>query len=289
MARADPAPGDREQPDGRRRRLATLLALALAVAGVGLLPWMIYLAISLPPRSTAWHWPAAWVGLDALEAMGLVGTAALLLRRDHRYCLTSMATAGVLLADAWFDMATVAPGSGAVASMLTAALAEVPALVACIGLAVAGLRRLRAEAAGCPADRLGPVRVLVLGSGGREHALARALARDAAVTELHAAPGNPGIGEHRRPARVRPDRPGRRHRAGRRLAADLVVIGPEAPLIAGVADAIREAGFSCFGPDQGAAMIEGSKSFAKQVMIAAGVPTAAAMHMPYERRGCSCA
>jgi phosphoribosylamine--glycine ligase len=120
------------------------------------------------------------------------------------------------------------------------------------------------------------VRVLVLGSGGREHALARALARDDTVTDLHAAPGNPGIGELAELHAVRPADPAKVTALAQRTAADLVVVGPEAPLVAGVADALAEAGISCFGPSRAAAMLEGSKSFAKQVMAAAGVPTAAA-------------
>jgi phosphoribosylamine--glycine ligase len=120
------------------------------------------------------------------------------------------------------------------------------------------------------------VRILVLGSGGREHALVRALAKDSEVTALHAAPGNPGIGELAELHDVTATSPADVTAVAQKLAADLVVIGPEAPLVAGVADAVREAGFACFGPGQGAAMIEGSKSFAKQVMTAAGVPTAAA-------------
>jgi phosphoribosylamine---glycine ligase len=121
------------------------------------------------------------------------------------------------------------------------------------------------------------VRVLVLGSGGREHALARALARDGDVTHLHAAPGNPGIGEIADLHDVTMTDPADVTALARKIAADLVVIGPEAPLVAGVADALRDAGVSCFGPSRGAAMIEGSKSFAKQVMTAGGVPTAAAV------------
>jgi phosphoribosylamine---glycine ligase len=119
------------------------------------------------------------------------------------------------------------------------------------------------------------VRVLLLGSGGREHALARALARDDEVAALHAAPGNPGIGELADLHQVDPADPAAVTALAQRLAADLVVIGPETPLIAGVSDALRDAGLACFGPSQAAAMIEGSKSFAKDVMAAAGVPTAA--------------
>jgi phosphoribosylamine--glycine ligase len=120
------------------------------------------------------------------------------------------------------------------------------------------------------------VRVLLLGSGGREHALARALAADSDVTDVHAAPGNPGIAAT---ATVHPlDLADIGAAAGlaRALAPGLVVIGPEAPLVAGLADALRAAGISCFGPSRRAAMIEGSKSFAKQVMREARIPTAAA-------------
>jgi phosphoribosylamine--glycine ligase len=131
------------------------------------------------------------------------------------------------------------------------------------------------------------VRVLLLGSGGREHALARSLSPDPAVSDLHAAPGNPGIGEIAELHDLDPADPGAVTALAARLAANLVVIGPEAPLVAGVADALRAAGISCFGPDQGAAMIEGSKSFAKQVMVAAGVPTAAAMTCRTEQEAAS--
>ena len=120
------------------------------------------------------------------------------------------------------------------------------------------------------------MRVLLLGSGGREHALARALTADSDVTDLHAAPGNPGIAAI---AAVHPlDLAGidAATRLAGSLRPSLVIIGPEAPLVAGLADALRGAGISCFGPSRRAAMIEGSKSFAKQVMAAAGIPTAAA-------------
>ena len=120
------------------------------------------------------------------------------------------------------------------------------------------------------------MRVLVIGSGGREHALARALARDGDVAALHVAPGNPGIAKIAEIHPVTPADPASVTALAARTGADLVVIGPEAPLVAGVADAVRAAGISCFGPSRAAAMIEGSKSFAKQVMSAAGIPTAAA-------------
>ena len=117
------------------------------------------------------------------------------------------------------------------------------------------------------------MRILVIGSGGREHAIVRALSGDA--SSLHAAPGNPGIAAL---AETHPDTapvPDQIVGLARKLSPDLVVIGPEAPLVAGAADALRESGINCFGPDAAAAMIEGSKSFAKQVMTEAGIPTAA--------------
>ena len=120
------------------------------------------------------------------------------------------------------------------------------------------------------------MRVLVIGSGGREHALVRALARDGGVTGVHAAPGNPGIARMAEIHDVAPADQGSVTALAAKVGADLVVIGPEAPLVAGVADAVRAAGIACFGPGRAAAMIEGSKSFAKEVMTAAGIPTAMA-------------
>jgi phosphoribosylamine--glycine ligase len=121
------------------------------------------------------------------------------------------------------------------------------------------------------------VKVLLVGSGGREHALAWKLARSDALTELHAAPGNPGIAQlgHCHPVRAE-DAEGLLDLA-HSIDAGLVVVGPEAPLVAGVADALRHAGFAVFGPSRTAAAIEGSKTFAKEVMDAAGVPSAATM------------
>ncbi|AQZ71100.1 phosphoribosylamine--glycine ligase [[Actinomadura] parvosata subsp. kistnae] len=120
------------------------------------------------------------------------------------------------------------------------------------------------------------MRVLVIGSGGREHALCRSLSLDPQVSELHCAPGNPGIEQVATVHAVDPLDPGQVAALAGRLRVDLVVVGPEAPLVAGVSDAVREAGFACFGPSKDAAMIEGSKAFAKEVMKAADVPTARA-------------
>lgn len=120
--------------------------------------------------------------------------------------------------------------------------------------------------------------VLVVGGGGREHALALALARDPSVDRLFCAPGNPGTAAVARNYPLRIDDARAVVTLARRLRVDLVVIGPEAPLVAGVADAVRGAGIACFGPSAGAARLEGSKAFAKEVMAAAGVPTARARY-----------
>jgi phosphoribosylamine--glycine ligase len=111
-----------------------------------------------------------------------------------------------------------------------------------------------------------------VGSGGREHALAWKLAQSPELGELHAAPGNPGIAALGTCHPVRPDDAEGLLELARTLEIDLVVVGPEAPLVAGVADELRHAGVSVFGPSAAAARIEGSKSFAKDVMDAAGVP-----------------
>mgnify|MGYP000626690422 CR=1 FL=1 len=116
--------------------------------------------------------------------------------------------------------------------------------------------------------------VLLLGNGGREHALALALSRDPSVVGLHCAPGNPGTAAVATNHAVDATSGPAVVALARELGADLVVIGPEAPLVAGVADAVRGAGIACFGPSKAAARLEGSKAFAKEVMAAAGVPTA---------------
>jgi len=124
------------------------------------------------------------------------------------------------------------------------------------------------------------VKILVVGNGAREHAIVHALASEPAVGgdvhELHAAPGNPGMAAQ---ATLHPvdalDGTAVAALAAE-LGADLVVVGPEAPLVAGVADAVRDAGIPVFGPSAEAARLEGSKAFAKEVMAAANVPTAMA-------------
>ena len=118
------------------------------------------------------------------------------------------------------------------------------------------------------------VKVLLVGSGGREHALAWKLAQAPGLAALHAAPGNPGIARLGDCHPVRAEDGEALLGLARSLDVDLAVIGPEAPLVAGVADELRRNGVAVFGPGRSAARIEGSKSFAKDVMAAAGVPTA---------------
>lgn len=117
------------------------------------------------------------------------------------------------------------------------------------------------------------MKALVIGSGAREHALVRSLLSDPSVDAVVAAPGNPGMDLVALCVPVGATDPEAVVALAREHGADLVVVGPEAPLVAGVADAVRAAGIDCFGPDREAAALEGSKAFAKEVMAAAGVPT----------------
>ena len=118
------------------------------------------------------------------------------------------------------------------------------------------------------------MKVLLIGSGGREHALAKALRQDPELEELHAAPGNPGIAEYATLHDVDLESNNLLVKLAQDLQVDLVVVGPEKPLVNGVADALRKVGIATFGPSAMAAKLEGSKDFAKQVMHDAGVPTA---------------
>ena len=115
---------------------------------------------------------------------------------------------------------------------------------------------------------------MLIGSGGREHALASALNRDPKLEELHVAPGNPGIAAIATIHAIDILNNDAIVELAKKLAVDLVVIGPEKPLVNGVADALAKAKIPCFGPSKAAAQLEGSKDFAKKVMSDAGVPTA---------------
>jgi phosphoribosylamine--glycine ligase len=118
------------------------------------------------------------------------------------------------------------------------------------------------------------MRILVVGSGGREHALAWKISRSPLVRELFAAPGNPGISRLAKPVALDVRDVEGIARFARESQVDLVVVGPEAPLVAGLADRVAKEGIPVFGPSAAAAEIEGSKAFAKEIMAAAGIPTA---------------
>lgn len=121
------------------------------------------------------------------------------------------------------------------------------------------------------------MRVLVVGSGAREHAITRSLIADSSVREVVVAPGNAGIAQVARTVDLDVTDAEAVGDLAVELDVDLVVVGPEAPLVAGAADAVRERGIACFGPSAAAAELEGSKAFAKHVMAQAGIPTAMAL------------
>ena len=118
------------------------------------------------------------------------------------------------------------------------------------------------------------MKILLVGSGGREHALGVGLQADPACTELHAAPGNPGIAQFAQCHPIAVTDNDAIVELAKQLQVELVVVGPEVPLVNGVADALRAANIAVFGPSKAAAQLEGSKNFAKEVMRDAGVPTA---------------
>jgi phosphoribosylamine--glycine ligase len=118
-------------------------------------------------------------------------------------------------------------------------------------------------------------RILVVGSGAREHAIIHALRRSPREPEVLCAPGNAGIARDARVLGISAEEPARIVEAAQREHVSLVVVGPEAPLVAGIVDQLQAAGIRCFGPTGAAAALEGSKAFCKEVMAAAGVPTAA--------------
>ncbi|WP_345365738.1 hypothetical protein [Actinoallomurus liliacearum] len=126
-----------------RSRWPVRLGLGLIGAGLALLPWLFVLATSLPATATAAHWRVAWVGFDMLEALSFVTTGALVIRRDARACLTAMVTATLLVADAWFDVSTAAPGADQVTAVAMAVLLEIPLAVFSVVLAFRMLPRQR--------------------------------------------------------------------------------------------------------------------------------------------------
>src|SRR5690349_14956274 len=131
------------------------------------------------------------------------------------------------------------------------------------------------------------MKILVVGSGGREHALCWRLARSESCKELHCAPGNPGIGRIAECHEVSvEDIPGM-VKLAQSLAIDLVVIGPEVPLVAGMADPLRAAGFKVFGPSKAAAQLEGSKAFLKDFYARHNIPTGAYQKFTDATKACA--
>ncbi|MFI0740900.1 hypothetical protein ACH4PU_22855 [Streptomyces sp. NPDC021100] len=117
-----------------------LLGYALAACGIALLPWLFVLATSLPSETTAAKWSAAWVGLDALEALALITTGVLAVRRHALHTLTAAVAATLLVADAWFDVMTAAPGADLASALVMAAAAELPLAAVCAVAAARGHR-----------------------------------------------------------------------------------------------------------------------------------------------------
>jgi hypothetical protein len=140
-------PANAITPTDRRLRW---LARALVVAGLGMIPWLVLLAIQLPASTVAVHWSTAWVGLDTMEMAGLLATGTLLLRRDDRCCLAATVTGTLIFVDAWFDVTTSAPGLAQLVAIAMAALVEVPVSVLCAALALHLSARRKANSSGFP-------------------------------------------------------------------------------------------------------------------------------------------
>lgn len=122
---------------GRRYRLECVLV----VCGLVLLPWLVVPASGLPGTAIASNWCTAWIGLDTLEALGLIATGLLAARGRHLYALTAVATATLLVVDAWFDTVTAAPGADQMWAVVMAVGVELPLAVVCVVLAVRGVAR----------------------------------------------------------------------------------------------------------------------------------------------------
>ncbi|MGV9851214.1 hypothetical protein ACWDWU_20955 [Streptomyces sp. NPDC003442] len=146
MPTAAPATGPAGPATARRARFALARRLVrpesvLLVSGAALVPWLYVLARTLPSTARVGHWNVAWVGLDALEALGLLSTAALRRRGDDRHRLTAAATGALLVVDAWFDTVTAAPGGELAAAVAMALCAELPLAAVCTALALGRERR----------------------------------------------------------------------------------------------------------------------------------------------------
>ncbi|MGW1158820.1 hypothetical protein ACWD5Q_04425 [Streptomyces sp. NPDC002513] len=133
--------GEEHRSTGRRVRRRCRLEHLLVVCGLALLPWLVVLAHGLPGTATAANWRTVWIGLDSLEALGLITTGLLVVRGHHIHALTATATATLLVVDAWFDTLTAASGGDQVSAVVTALGAELPLAVVCVALAVRGRAR----------------------------------------------------------------------------------------------------------------------------------------------------
>ncbi|WP_433887468.1 hypothetical protein [Streptomyces sp. CA-111067] len=139
--RAEVIPLHEEAEEPRPARGMRRAGWLLVACGLALLPWLYVLATGLPPTATAAHWPVAWVGLDALEALGLIATGLLAARGDRRHALAAAATATLLVVDAWFDTTTAAPGGDLATAVAIALGAELPLAALCGRLALRALSR----------------------------------------------------------------------------------------------------------------------------------------------------
>ncbi|MEU0411309.1 hypothetical protein ABZ307_26295 [Streptomyces griseorubiginosus] len=137
--RAEVIPLHAEVGEPRPARGTRRAGCLLVACGLGLLPWLYVLATGLPATATAAHWPLAWVGLDALEALGLISTGLLAARGDRRHALAATATATLLVVDAWFDTTTAAPGGDFATAVAMALGAELPLAALCARLALRAL------------------------------------------------------------------------------------------------------------------------------------------------------
>ncbi|CAM5722376.1 hypothetical protein AB0B37_42105 [Streptomyces olivaceoviridis] len=139
--RAEVIPLHEEAQEPRPARGMRWAGWLLVACGLALLPWLYVLATGLPATATAAHWPVAWVGLDTLEALGLIATGLLAARGDRRHALAAAATATLLVVDAWFDTTTAAPGGDFATAVAMALGAELPLAALCGRLALRALSR----------------------------------------------------------------------------------------------------------------------------------------------------
>jgi len=133
--------GETSRSTGRRNRRRYRLEHVLVGCGLALLPWLVVLANGLPGTTTASNWCTAWIGLDTLEALGLIATGLLAVRGHHLHALTATATATLLVVDAWFDTMTAAPGADQISAIAMAFCAELPLAVVCVVLAARAFTR----------------------------------------------------------------------------------------------------------------------------------------------------